>query len=498
MTITMTTKPLHIVLGVLISATLFSGCKGKTEQPDSGSTTPSEPETYPELISACTDWKAGGGKEATGGSKSTTIYHISSLADDDAYQLTPGTFRHAMMQTGARIIVFDVAGTIHLKAPITLTGLSAGDLTILGQSAPGQGICIADYPIIIKQTQNIVMRFIRCRLGNESLIKDATTDYDALSVNDSRNILIDHCSFSWSVDECVSCYGNENFTLQYCFITESLRNAGHVKGAHGYGGIWGGQNATFHHNLLAHHDSRNPRFDHDYVDTKYAGPIDFVNNVVYNWGGNSAYGGEGSTHGKGGRHINMVANCFKPGPSTKSSVNTRLVDPWTTCSNCTDACGGTVTAPKIYLTDNKMTSSADVTADNWKGSTKSMSVAGTETRWTEGMTLLDEEQTADEAYETVLTKAGCSWYRDAVDERIVNDVRNGSGSLIDKPADVGGWPDLNGESTIVDSDNDGMPDEWETEYGLDPDDRKDARLQTLVEGYTNLEVYLCDKVKDLY
>ena len=194
----------------------------------------------------------------------------------------------------------------------------------------------------------------------------------------------------------------------------------------------------------------------------------------------------------------MVANCFKPGLSTKSGVNTRLVDPWTTCSNCTDACGGTVTAPKIYLTDNKMTSSADVTADNWKGSTKSMSVAGTETRWTEGMTLLDEEQTADEAYETVLTKAGCSWYRDAVDERIVNDVRNGSGSLIDKPADVGGWPDLNGESTIVDSDNDGMPDEWETEYGLDPDDRKDARLQTLVKGYTNLEVYLCDKVKDLY
>lgn len=502
----MANKPLHIVLGVLITTTLFSGCKGKTEQPEAEGVVPQQETTYPELTSACLDWKAGGGKEATGGSKGTTIYHITSLADDDAYQLTPGTFRHAMSQSGSRIIVFDVAGTIHLKAPITLEGLSAGDLTVLGQSAPGQGICIADYPIIIKETQNIVLRYIRCRLGNESLKKDATTDYDALSVNDSRNILIDHCSFSWSVDECVSCYGNENFTLQYCFITESLRDAGHVKGAHGYGGIWGGKNASFHHNLLAHHDSRNPRFDHDFVDTKYAGPIDFVNNVVYNWGGNSAYGGEGSTNGKGGRHINMVANYFKPGPSTSSSksndkpvkVNERLVDPWTSCSNCTDACGGNVAAPTIYLTGNKMTSSADVTEDNWKGSTRTKSVAGTDTRWTEGLTLLQMEQSADSAYETVLAKAGCSLSRDAVDERIVNEVRNGGGGLIDNPHDVGGWPDLDEGIDIVDTDSDGMPDEWESKYGLNPNDRKDARLQTLVSGYTNLEVYLCDIVKDLY
>ena len=249
---------------------------------------------------------------------------------------------------------------------------------------------------------------------------------------------------------------------------------------------------------MAHHDSRNPRFDHDYVNTACIGPIDFVNNVVYNWGGNSAYGGEGSTKGGGGRHINFVNNCFKPGPSTKSSVNTRLVDPWTACSNCTDACGGSVTAPKIYLTGNKMTSSADVTSDNWKGSTKSKSVAGTDTRWTDGMTALKNEQTAEAAYETVLTKAGCSLHRDALDARIVNDVRNGTGKLINTQSEAGGWPELQAEDKPKDTDYDGIPDEWETEFGLNPNDPLDAKNITLVTGFTNLEVYVRHLVRNLY
>ena len=493
-------KPIHIIFGFVLC--LWTACKPSVE-PTPTPIPQSELDKYPELVSACSNWMAGGGSAASGSTLGGTIYRVSSLEDKDPYNPEMGTLRYAVNQSGARVIVFNVAGTIHLKAPLEIKN---GNITILGQSAPGRGVCIADYPIIIKKTHDVVLRFIRCRLGNESLKKDPDTDYDAISINDSRNILIDHCSFSWSVDECVSCYGNENFTLQYCFITESLRDAGHVKGAHGYGGIWGGKNASFHHNLIAHHDSRNPRFDHDFVDTKYAGPIDFVNNVVYNWGGNSAYGGEGSTHGKGGRHINMVANYFKPGPSTSSSkstdkpvkVNERLVDPWTSCSNCTDACGGNVVAPTIYLTGNKMTSSADVTEDNWKGSTRAKSVAGTDTRWTEGLTLLETEQTADSAYETVLAKAGCSLSRDAVDERIVNEVRNGNGSLIDKPADVGGWPELDDSSDIVDADSDGIPDEWESRYGLNPKDPVDAGKISLVTGHLNIEVYLCDLVKDLY
>ena len=331
-------KPKNILLIVMIC--FWTACKHGDPTPTP--TPQPELDKYPELVSACADWMQGGGSATVGGSQGSTIYRVSSLKDTDPYNPQIGTLRYAVNQSGARVIVFNIAGTIHLQAPLEIKN---GNVTILGQSAPGQGICLADYPIIIKNTHDVVIRYIRCRLGNESLKKDSTADYDAISVNDSRNIMIDHCSFSWSVDECVSCYGNENFTLQYCFITESLRNAGHVKGAHGYGGIWGGANASFHHNLLAHHDSRNPRFDHDYVDTKYAGPIDFVNNVIYNWGSHPAYGGEGSTNGKGGRHINMVGNYFKPGLSTNSGVQTRLVEPWTSCDNCIEACGGNISAP---------------------------------------------------------------------------------------------------------------------------------------------------------
>ena len=471
---------------------LWACTPGKTPEP-----TP-EPETdkYPELVSACKVWRTGGGSAATGGNGAATVYRVTSLEDNEPYNPKDGTLRFAINKAGARIIVFDVAGTIHLCAPLTI---AHGDVTILGQSAPGQGICIADYPLVLEKTNNVIVRFVRVRLGNSSLEKDNEKDYDAISVNDCKNVLIDHCSASWSVDECVSCYGNENFTLQYCFITESLRNAGHVKGAHGYGGIWGGQNASFHHNLLAHHDSRNPRFDHDYVDKKHAGPIDFVNNVIYNWGGNSTYGGEGSSNGAGGRHINMVNNYYQPGPSTDNKVRTRIVDPWTSCDNCISACGGNVIPPVIFLSGNVMKDADEVTRDNWKGSTKAKSVAGTDIRWKEGLTLLPAEQEAASAYQTVLAKAGCSLSRDAVDLRIVQEVQQGTGKLIDKPSDVGGWPELKpGDSVVTDEDEDHIPDEWEKKYGLDPTNRKDAKAQTLVAGLSNYEVYLNDLVKDLY
>ena len=482
---------LHI--SAFLAACLCISCQGQVDPPSPPKT--DSLDTHKELVAACADWRDGGGRDAVGGSKSTNIYRITSLEDKDPYNPQIGTLRYAVNQTGARVIVFSVAGTIHLKAPLEI---KHGELTILGQSAPGQGICIADYPIIIKKTNDVIIRYIRCRLGNKSLEKDPNTDYDALSVNDSRNIMIDHCSFSWSVDECVSCYGNENFTLQYCFVSESLVNAGHVKGEHGYGGIWGGKNATFHHNLLAHHDSRNPRFDHDYVDTKCAGPIDFVNNVVYDWGKNSAYGGEGASKGAGGRHINFVNNYFKPGPSTNTKVRTRLVDPWTSCDNCKATLGGDVLPPVIYLTGNTMAGSQTVTDDNWQGSTKTKAVAGTDTRWTENLTILTNEQEAGKAYETVLEKAGCSLSRDSVDLRIVEEVRAGTGKLIDKPDDVGGWPELSGETMVIDTDKDGIPDEWETKYGLNPNSAMDASKISLVTGYMNIEVYLNDLVKNLY
>ena len=492
--ITMAIKHFAIFLFPIL---LFGACH--TEGPDK----PSKED--PVLVNAC-HYIHGGASSTTGG-KGGTIYVVTTLVDSinpADNKPIPGTLRYAIEQGEARTVIFNVAGTIHLKKPLTL---SKGNITIAGQSAPGDGICIADYPLLIKAANNVIIRFLRFRLGNESLKKDRETDYDALSVNDSKNIVLDHLSCSWSVDECVSCYGNENFTLQYCFITESLRNAGHVKGAHGYGGIWGGKNASFHHNLLAHHDSRNPRFDHDYVDAKCAGPIDYVNNVIYNWGDNSAYGGEGSTNAAGGRHINMVNNYYKYGPATSKQY--RIVNPTTKCDNvkdgkhqgCIPSYGGEIDPGKFYITGNYVYGSSTVTNDNWQGvdpdDPSKKEQCKVSSRWIDGLTSLDNEQTAEEAYATVLAKSGCSLKRDVIDSRIVDEVTNGSGKLIDKPSDVGGWPTYMG-TPEKDSDYDAIPDTWEETHGLNPNLYADSREQTLVSGYSNLEVYLNAIVADLY
>lgn len=485
--ITMVIKRLwHIILPVL----LLVGCN----PPDSGE--PSHKD-YPELAAACR-YIQGGANTAVGG-QAGAVYVVSTLSDsiDPAdNKAVPGTLRYAVEQGDARIVIFRVAGIIHLQKPLII---SKGNITIYGQSAPGDGICIADYPLQIKEAENVIVRFLRFRMGEAgSLAKQ--TEYDAVSVNDSRLVVLDHLSCSWSVDECVSCYGNTDFTMQYCIVSESLRNSVHGKGKHGYGGIWGGTNASFHHNLLAHHDSRNPRFDHSYVNNVCFGPIDYVNNVVYNWGGNSTYGGEGYTQV---RKINMVNNYYKYGPAT--SKKNRLVDPTVSCPYCSD--GHTLIPGKFFLSGNYMYGSSEVTADNWQGSTVNTDAVKSSARWIEGLTALTDEQTAEAAYETVLAKAGCSLVRDAVDMRIVNEVRNGNytytgsngstNGLIDTPSDVGGWPAYTGELP-QDTDYDGIPDAWEEEYGLNPKSYGDSRKQTLVEGYTNLEVYLNSLVRDLY
>ena len=462
-----------------------------------GDNTPVRPtiDSNTELVAACRHIE-GGGVEVTGGDGGT-VYRVNRL--DDAIDPNtglpaPGTLRYAVNQTGARRVIFTVAGTIHLNSELRV---KTGNLTIDGQSAPGDGICIADFPLVINGASNVIVRFIRVRLGDLS-----NTESDAVSVNNASGVVLDHLSCSWSVDECVSCYGNTNFTMQYCIVAESLKESIHGKGNHGYGGIWGGTNASFHHNLLAHHDSRNPRFDHDYVNSVNAGPIDYVNNVVYNWGSNSAYGGEGSTSAAGGRHINFVANYYKPGRSTATRVKERLLNPTTKCSNCADKCGGAVQPGKFYLTDNYMDGSATVTSDNWKGvhpdESSKLEQCKASARWTDGLTALNSEQTAETAYEIVLSKAGCSLHRDAVDIRIVNDVRNGTGTIINTQSDVGGWPELQSADMPLDTDYDGIPDEWEILFGLNANDPLDARDITLVTGFTNIEVYMRHLVRNLY
>lgn len=445
----------------------------------------------------------GGGAYATGG-RGGVVVHVTTLEDardKTTGQPALGTLRKAVQMDGKRTIVFDVSGTIHLEKQLNI---ESGDVTIAGQTAPGDGICIAGYPVVVKAS-NVILRFLRFRMGDQNMVEG-----DALSINNKKNVMVDHCSFSWCTDECVSCYGNTDFTLQYCFITESLRHSVHPKEYHGYGGIWGGTNATFHHNLLAHHDSRNPRFDHDYVNAECAGPIDYVNNVIYNWGSNSAYGGEGSTKGAGGRHINMVNNYYKYGPAT--SKKSRIVQPTTRCGNCGSDLGGTVDPGKFYIIGNYVYGNAAVTADNWQGvnpdEANKLDQCRAEMRWTEGLTAMTDEESAEEAYETVLTKAGCSLHRDAIDTRIVEEVRSGTytykgskgstNGLIDSPSDVGGYPTLNSTEAPKDTDRDGMPDEWEIANGLDQGASSDGKLYTLDKKYTNLEVYINSLVRDLY
>ena len=448
----------------------------------------------------------GGGMWVTGG-RGGKVIHVTNLNDSGA-----GSLRAAINEKGARTIVFDVAGIIELQSALKVQN---GDVTIAGQTAPGDGICLKNYNFRI-HASNVIVRFIRCRMGDEKKTED-----DAMNLytgeNDLQDVIIDHCSLSWSTDECGTFYGMTNFTLQWCILSESLRNSVHGKGKHGYGGIWGGSNATFHHNLLAHHDSRNPRLDHDYVST-LKGPVSLVNNVIYNWGDNSTYGGESANDNNDYKKYNVINNYYKPGPATAAG-KVRFIDPWTkACDNCTKKTGSTTIVPgHYYMTGNVMHGDETKTGDNWKGTTASDEVIATikataPFAWTakESKVSLHE---ADLAFNQVLAYAGASLKKDAVDKRIGNETKNGNytykgsngstNGFIDTQADVGGWPEYKATADELanakDTDGDGIPDWFEAKAGLDKASAADGSAKTLDKNgrYTNLEMYLHYLVKSI-
>ncbi len=432
----------------------------------------------------------GEGKFTTGGRGGKVIY-VTNLNDD----ALPGSLRYALNQTGPRYILFKISGTIQLKAKLNIT---KGDITIAGQSAPGDGICLRDFSVE-NQADNVIIRYIRFRMGDEAKQQD-----DAFWGRNHANIIIDHCTMSWSTDECASFYDNSNFTMQWCLLSESLRISVHDKGAHGYGGIWGGKKVSFHHNLLADHDSRNPRFcGSRYSNRPDLEMVDYRNNVIFNWGGNSAYAAEGGSY-------NMINNYYKPGPATSSSSKTRIIQPYPDDGTNSQPAG---TYGKFYVAGNYMSGSSAVNNDNWLGVNPHPNFG----LYTPVVTINDLKSvkefpatnitthTAEVAYQKVLDYAGACLVRDAVDQRIIHDVTTGvptfvdggNGStkgIIDTQTAVGGWPDLKTLPAPVDSDGDGMPDAWEDANGLSKNSSSDAQLTTVDGKYPNIEAYLNSQV----
>ncbi|MDR2511579.1 MAG: glycoside hydrolase family 88 protein, partial [Bacteroidales bacterium] len=408
----------------------------------------------------------GSGKYASGG-RGGNVIKVTNLNDSGK-----GSLRWAAEQKGARTIIFDVSGRIQLRSVLHIKN---GNLTIAGQTAPGDGICISGYPVKIV-ADNVIIRYMRFRLGDENAVEG-----DCLDVNNSKNVIIDHCSMSWSTDECGSFYGNKNFTLQYCILSESLNNSVHTKGEHGYGGIWGGDNASFHHNLLSCHTSRNPRITHPGLKrAKYRGITDFRNNVVYNWGHNSGYGGEeGET--------NIVANYYKFGAATNNKVKHRIFE--ISRSKTTGDYG------LFFIDKNFVEGYPNISEKNLLGGVDSDTILADVVVNVEFPASPIRESSAEVAYANILRNAGASYKRDVVDERVIDEVQNNSAKagkkhngIIDSQNDVGGFPEYKSEKPLIDSDNDGIPDEYEQIFGTNPK-KTDSHLFTLDKNYSNLEIY---------
>ncbi|MBS2098424.1 pectate lyase family protein [Carboxylicivirga linearis] len=421
----------------------------------------------------------GYGRYTTGG-RGGRIFFVDNLLDDSQ----PGCLRYALSQTGARTIIFRVSGTIELNSPLVI---SQNHLTIAGQSAPGDGICIAGNYMQIKDgLENVIIRYVRFRAAK------GYGEYDAAWGRNCKNIIFDHCTFSWGNDEVASFYDNTNFTMQWCLISESFYRSTHPKGDHSYGGIWGGMGATFHHNLLVHHTSRNPRFcgARFHWSTRETELVDFRNNVLYNWGDNSAYGGEG---GK----INMVNNYYKPGPATASNKTHRIVEIYGGRNDSDYPEDG-----QWFIDGNYVFNNSEVTSNNYLGIDIKNTIGSKDDQLVSTPFEIGEIQTetAEDAYESVLADVGSSIKRDVVDTRIIQEVKEGTAlfggaygagtGIIDSENDTEGYPILEQYNEIKDFDNDGMDDDWELANGLDPTDSSDHKEKILDSNFTNLEVYL--------
>ncbi len=403
------------------------------------------------------------------GGRGGSVIEVTNLNDSG-----PGSLRAAIEATGSRTVVFRIGGTVELQSPLVIINPY---ITIAGQTAPGGGITLKNdtntSTSLSIQTHDVIIRYLRARPGPGGEPDGINILYDS-----GYNIILDHCSVSWAVDENISTYyGSHDITIQWCIISEGLRFSSHSKGPHSAGVLLGSKNShsiSVHHNLFVHNDLRNPL-----IET--TGLVDFVNNVIYNYG--SVAGDFINDYGD--LPVNYIGNFVRWGPDSETIVYE------------VDMASSKRFYYAVYVHGNIGPHRPDESFDE-------AAVVSPEDR----VYLIAAPQpsspitttSALEAYDQVLANAGAAigidgrgrgyWRRDSVDNRVVNDVRNTSGRIIDDPYDVGGWPALEAGIPPLDSDHDGMPDEWEDLNGFDPVDPADGPADAEGDGYTNLEAYL--------
>ena len=463
----------------------------------------------------------GFGKYTSGGRGGQVV--IVTTLEDDSLGVTEGSLRWAIKQYPGEplTVCFAVTGEIRLVDRLYFDRRE--DFTLAGQTAPGAGIVITHNKVEFGGSKNFIVRNIRFRIGRYD-IKGNKLEKNAVGAENCENFIFDHCEFGWSMEENFNTNDSHFFTVQYCIVHEGLYNAGHKKGARGYGCQWGGSPATYHHNLLVNNNARSCRFN-GAQNQDYVVYLDYINNVQYNYGGGSTgcYGGEntaklaeGEYNGLNSVHeCNFVNNYYKPGPNTTNSTKLFFMSSYARS-------GATSWAPsKWYVAGNIMEGVDKINADNWQGVKSEKTYTPDELRvdtlirtktpwwrWTADSIYgkYDFEslayaagsfQTAAEAYQAVLDTVG-TFPRDHVGSRLVADTKagtftytgstSGKKGIIDAEMDAEGFYAYTVVEPLKDTDQDGMPDAWEDVNGVDskvPDNNYQHE-----SGYTILEVYL--------